>query len=187
MFMFGIMLTLKSVTCEAPTSRFLGLPAELRNMIYGYVLGGRTFRICGLYWGPLPVEATYSALLHVNPQIYAEALLLPYALNIFAFYDETDIRRFVRWHTEKQLAAVKIIRLYTERGGKMFSGYKLLTRETLSVLEGFSSTIEVVIIDCTFYGKGKARSDCLTLRDGIRYWKPEATISCEERDGTLRW
>jgi hypothetical protein len=69
----------------------------------------------------------------------------------------------------------------------MFSGYKLLTWETLSVLEDFPKTIEVVIIAWTFYGKGKARSDCLTLRDWIRYWKPEATISYEERDGTQKW
>jgi hypothetical protein len=69
----------------------------------------------------------------------------------------------------------------------MFSGYKLLTWETLSVLEDFPKTIEVGIIDWTFYGKGKARSDCLTLMDWIRYWKPEATVSCEKRDGTQKW
>jgi hypothetical protein len=182
-----MMLTLKSDTCETPTSRLLSLPAELRNMIYGYVLGGLAFRIYNIFPGPPPIEATYSALLHVNRQIYTEASLLPYALNTFAFYDETDIRSFVRWHTEKQMVAVKTIRLYTKRGGKMFSGYKLLTWETLSVLEDFPKTIEVVIIAWTFYGKGKARSDCLTLRDWIRYWKPEATISYEERDGTQKW
>jgi hypothetical protein len=133
------------------------------------------------------MEAAYSALLHVNRQIYMEASLLPYALNTFAFYDEMDIRRFVRWHTKKQLVAVQTIRLYTKRGGKMFSGYKLLTWETLSVLEDFPKTIEVVIIDWTFYGKRKTRSDCLTLRDWIRNWKPEVTISCDGRDGTQKW
>ncbi|USP77115.1 hypothetical protein yc1106_04389 [Curvularia clavata] len=70
-------------------SPLLRLPAELRNKIFAYALGGRTFRFktTGNYPWYIKNVTKYKhalALLQVCRQIYAETALLPFSTNTFS-------------------------------------------------------------------------------------------------------
>jgi hypothetical protein len=58
------------------------LPAEIRNQIYKYVLGGNVYYVES-FWRP----NNKLSVLWSCQQIYAEAKLLPYSCNTFSFPD----------------------------------------------------------------------------------------------------
>jgi hypothetical protein len=67
-------------------SPLLRLPAELRNQVYHYALGGRKFEVYRTACKQIRVfqeNLPAFALLLVCSQIYAETRLLPYSLNAF--------------------------------------------------------------------------------------------------------
>ncbi|KAF1997456.1 hypothetical protein P154DRAFT_578877 [Amniculicola lignicola CBS 123094] len=78
-------------------SPLLRLPAEIRNTIYGYVLGGKTVTKEG-WEGRMTDKDTFEisgrqslALLGVCRMIYAETAFLPFTLNDFHFDYEEEI------------------------------------------------------------------------------------------------
>ena len=64
------------------------MPAEIRNLIFGYALGGRTFHISHYIGQHITKNITISenalALLAVCRQIFAETALLPFSSNTFS-------------------------------------------------------------------------------------------------------
>ncbi|KAF3001309.1 hypothetical protein E8E13_005142 [Curvularia kusanoi] len=63
---------------NSESSPLLRLPGELRNIIYGYVLGGHTF---GETWENKKPPQHFLASLLVCRQIYNEARMLVFELN----------------------------------------------------------------------------------------------------------
>ncbi|KAF2622683.1 hypothetical protein BU25DRAFT_494780 [Macroventuria anomochaeta] len=85
---------------SASLSPLLRLPAELRNMVYIYTLGGNTWSI-NMGRGRTKPRADNAAknalaLLQVNRQIYAEAHLFPYLYNTFEGRHNGHLREWVQ-------------------------------------------------------------------------------------------
>jgi len=101
----------QEISANQSNSRLLRLPAELRNQIYKYVLGGHRLllattqpRLCS--HDPIP----HFALLKVCSQIHAEAALLLYSLNIFYFStDASRTNAFLSSISTSKLEALEIL------------------------------------------------------------------------------
>ncbi|KAH7076567.1 hypothetical protein BKA63DRAFT_382676, partial [Paraphoma chrysanthemicola] len=103
------------------TCSFLHLPPEIRNLIYSYVLGGRTITLgrcsCTAFWGEKPRQLGSpvfhdTALLSTCRQIHTEAHMLPFQLNRFSLNRMCELsshsfRRF----TSAQLRAITHVRI----------------------------------------------------------------------------
>jgi len=106
----------QEISANQRNSRLLRLPAELRNQIYKYALGGHRVllgttqpRLCSEE--PIP----RFALLRVCSQIHAEAALLPYRLNIFHFStDASSTNDFLSSMSTSQLGALEILVIHTK-------------------------------------------------------------------------
>lgn len=74
-----------SLSTQPSSSTFMRLPAELRNLIYYYAIGGNTWLIRGSRAGACVGDTNKHALalLRVSRQIHSEASLLPYIHNTF--------------------------------------------------------------------------------------------------------
>jgi hypothetical protein len=69
----------------------LRLPAEIRNQIFAYALGGQTYELRETAPYGVVTNTTVSenalALLVVCRQLYAETALAPFSLNFFSYTD----------------------------------------------------------------------------------------------------
>lgn len=99
------------------TSPFLRLPAEIRNMIYAYVLGGYIWSIKMTQdtAGNTRVRADDGiknalALLKVNRQIHAEAHLFPYLYNTFAGVHNGHLHDWVKSLTHAKRTCIRAIK-----------------------------------------------------------------------------
>ncbi|CAN9339028.1 unnamed protein product [Alternaria sp. RS040] len=99
-------------------SPLLRLPAELRNRVYEYALGGHEIWVTTpipetktkIYldrWGDVPAFT----LLKVCSQIYAEAALLPYSLNTFFFNGKLSLDLFVKEFPKSATQAIRRLML----------------------------------------------------------------------------
>ena len=103
----------QEISANQRNSRLLRLPAELRNQIYKYALGGHRVllattqpRLCRYPEEPIP----HFALLKVCSQIHAEAALLLYSLNIFYFsIDASRTNAFLSSISTSKLGALEIL------------------------------------------------------------------------------
>ncbi|KAH8733005.1 hypothetical protein GQ44DRAFT_766072 [Phaeosphaeriaceae sp. PMI808] len=108
-------------------SSLLRLPAEIRNIIYEYVLGGRTYRFKdALHFKHARLntngERHTLGLLSVCHQIYSEASLLPYSLNTFSFREfEMSLRPFLHHRHLAHFRAIKSIELVTYQAARMWA------------------------------------------------------------------
>ncbi|KAF2132549.1 hypothetical protein P153DRAFT_382174 [Dothidotthia symphoricarpi CBS 119687] len=91
-------------------SPLLGLPAELRNKIYGYVLCGKTIAFELFRTVPGFDENNFN-LLRTCRQIHAEAQLLPYAKNTFLIGDRSQFKQWLQQRTALQIDAISTIHL----------------------------------------------------------------------------
>jgi hypothetical protein len=110
-----------------PESRLLRLPAELRNEIYHYVLGGlsirakrsaspREFRIdirdvdsrSSAAW---KTPGHLLALTETCRQVYDETSLFPYSLNVFEYEHYYDLCRWTAALAPRQLGAISQLRV----------------------------------------------------------------------------
>lgn len=97
---------------------FLRLPAELRNKIYMYALGGKTWIIAlqggrGSYQSQPDLDDVSThpmALLQSCRQVYAEASLFPYAYNTFEGWHGGHLHVWVQSLSHDQRTAVASIR-----------------------------------------------------------------------------
>jgi hypothetical protein len=103
-------------------SPFLRLPAEIRNMVYAYALGGNTWSIKTTQdvAGTAQVRADNGiknalALLRVNRQIHAEACLFPYLYNTFAGVHNGHLYAWVKSLTYAERTCIRAIKRY-QRG-----------------------------------------------------------------------
>ncbi|KAF2622061.1 hypothetical protein BU25DRAFT_426018 [Macroventuria anomochaeta] len=89
---------------NATMSPLLCLPAELRNRVFAYILGGYEFKLQGGWNGRCQARHILSdvgghgilGLLRTCRQIYAETRMLPFALNTFSCDDYPTVERWVR-------------------------------------------------------------------------------------------
>ncbi|KAJ4346281.1 beta transducin [Ascochyta clinopodiicola] len=95
-------------------SKLLRLPAELRNEIYAFALGGNTWSINMNQGKPRANNATPRALalLQVNRQIHAEAQLFPYLCNTFEGRHSGHLRIWVQSLTPTQRKSITSIKHY---------------------------------------------------------------------------
>jgi hypothetical protein len=137
------------------TSPFLQLSAEIRNIIYSYALGHRTFRFKDAIYRRharlRPHEPHVLALLRVCHQIYSEASLFPYSLNVFSFRDfEISFKPFLNHRQLAHFRAITTIELVTYQAGRMWAAPELFSRDLdeLKVLERLPNLREVrVVVD----------------------------------------
>ncbi|KAF3046597.1 hypothetical protein E8E12_011145 [Didymella heteroderae] len=104
------------------TFPFLRLPAEIRNIVYAYVMGGNTWSIKMTQNAPGNIQVRANngvknalALLKVNRQIHAEAHLFPYLYNTFAGVHNGHLHDWVKSLTHAERICIKAIKRY-QRG-----------------------------------------------------------------------
>ncbi|CAE7000757.1 hypothetical protein CFE70_001059 [Pyrenophora teres f. teres 0-1] len=112
---------------NATNSPLLRLPAELRNQIYEYALGGHIFYFYTECSNEYPHDRFFHndiALVYVCRQLNAETALLPYALNsfIYRYYGRDSAENFVHQRSLEQLRVMKSIRLLNSELGLQVSG-----------------------------------------------------------------
>lgn len=99
------------------------LPAELRNCIWHYVVGGQTIRpylpstehigeddkkkLASNSWRP---DKHRFSLLRVSRQIYTEAAILPHALSTFSFIGLSDFSAWTKGMPQWRLDIIEHIR-----------------------------------------------------------------------------
>ncbi|KAF1932412.1 uncharacterized protein M421DRAFT_2041 [Didymella exigua CBS 183.55] len=120
-------------------SHFLRLPAEIRNMVYAYALGGNTWSMkttqhpAGAFKARAENGVKHAlSLLRVNRQIYAEAYLFPYLYNTFAGVHNGHLHEWVKSLTDTQRTSIKTIKRY-------HSGYVIYITDSqgVSISPGF--------------------------------------------------
>ncbi|KAF1839924.1 uncharacterized protein K460DRAFT_349413 [Cucurbitaria berberidis CBS 394.84] len=111
-------------------SPLLRLPAELRNHIYGYVLGGKSICLTssdGVCIGEIapcltPPESGYNGneeehgalqLLYVCRQVHAEARLLIFSLNVFRYSKPLPHLELWKQKQPESMLLITIVRLYS--------------------------------------------------------------------------
>ncbi|CAI9629375.1 unnamed protein product [Alternaria burnsii] len=97
----------------------LRLPAELRNKIYGYVFLSHPVRPFREHreWPHWAYPRSQLNLLETCRQIYFEAKLFPFALNVFVGYAEHVIELLLTTFTASQTNTISTVRLYVDAFG----------------------------------------------------------------------
>lgn len=95
-------------------SPLLRLPAELRDSIYGYILGHRRIFLSGQHvrHRSLTAGSVQLSLLQICRQIHSEALPILWSTNTFCFKDATAFTRFFPERTLYQLTLLRNLCLY---------------------------------------------------------------------------
>ncbi|KZM18522.1 beta transducin [Ascochyta rabiei] len=95
-------------------SKLFRLPAELRNEIYAFALGGNTWSINMTEGKPRANNASPHALalLQVNRQIYAEARLFPYLYSTFEGRHNGHLRIWVQSLTHVQRKSITSVKYH---------------------------------------------------------------------------
>lgn len=107
---------------EAPM--FLTLPPEIRNVIYGYLLGGTEYHVYIPSKKPVctPMKPTDRQLLLVCKQICYEAKLLPISLNVFYVWPHAIERwLFAENFTSEQEDAITQLRFNWHEATRSYS------------------------------------------------------------------
>ncbi|KAF3001976.1 hypothetical protein E8E13_007635 [Curvularia kusanoi] len=130
----GLMLTISQRNREQ--SPLLRLPGELRNRIYEFAIGGHVVDVLHRYFiqdrfiSTLPVRGPKDAsekflrllnLAHTCRQLYEETRLLPYALNIFCFYDDRWFMAFssiLPSSAKSSIRQIMFCRFYARQGDR---------------------------------------------------------------------
>ncbi|KAL1603566.1 hypothetical protein SLS60_005154 [Paraconiothyrium brasiliense] len=112
---------------NATESPLLRLPAEIRNCIFKYALGGDTIEVARTFDCDVPhhkeskampmcpqcrgyFDAVPFPLIQVCRMVYAETAILGYALNTFAFCDGfSGIRAMLKWVPKQLHAHIEVI------------------------------------------------------------------------------
>ena len=106
---------------NATTSPLLRLPAELRNIIYKYALGGRVLRFSragsknhSIFHADTYDNPRILGLLRACRQTYSETALLPYQLNLFNFvgWRPDEFRVFLKMTSAEQIREIKCLVTY---------------------------------------------------------------------------
>lgn len=170
------------------TSTLLSLPAELRNIIWAFVLGGKTFDIkCEIRipWGVITKNITTQgnslSLLRTCRQIYSEARLFPFRFNGFQFRSEDAFQPWLDRFEKAQQAAIAEVHLVTWKAKHMVESRGFAPRKLGDVfpvgrLEGLQRLrVEVrytgVIRDCDKWfcsGSELEDSDCTEQEGRLR-------------------
>ncbi|KAH6848873.1 hypothetical protein B0T12DRAFT_515440 [Alternaria alternata] len=97
----------------------LRLPAELRNKIYEYVFISHPVRPFREHreWPHWAYPRSQLNLLETCRQIYFEAKLFPFALNVFVGYAEHVIELLLTTFTASQTNTISTVRLYVDAFG----------------------------------------------------------------------
>ncbi|CAN9441274.1 unnamed protein product [Alternaria alternata] len=97
----------------------LRLPAELRNKIYEYVFLSHPVRPFREHreWPYWAYPRSQLNLLETCRQIYFEAKLFPFALNVFVGYAEHVIELLLTTFTASQTNTISTVRLYVDAFG----------------------------------------------------------------------
>ncbi|OWY43715.1 hypothetical protein CUC08_Gglean008343 [Alternaria sp. MG1] len=97
----------------------LRLPAELRNKIYEYVFLSHPVRPFREHreWPHWAYPRSQLNLLETCRQIYFEAKLFPFALNVFVGYAEHVIELLLTTFTASQTNTISTVRLYVDAFG----------------------------------------------------------------------
>lgn len=93
---------------------FLLFPAEIRNLIYGYALGGATLSVCTTPIEPRAAQQSRNALaiLQVNRQVHSEAWLSLYTCNTFEGTHDGHLRDWLRTLRPEQRHAIRSIKCH---------------------------------------------------------------------------
>ncbi|KAH3908948.1 hypothetical protein HBH56_165850 [Parastagonospora nodorum] len=138
-----------------PMSPLLALPAELRNLIYKYALGGNhhaLYETTGkLHFGP--DTDNLLALLRTSRQVYSETHLIVYSHNIFAFSTTKSVHKFLNDHSTEQKAAIRTLALQIFSRTNMINERKALKASDLRYLSRLTGLRNVQIWDYYYDGR----------------------------------
>ena len=148
-------------------SPFLRLPAELRNKIYGYVLGGKDYK--SPFWqafessqDELLRDKESLSLLSVCRQIYKETSILPFQLNTFQFEHQSDLSAWIKTLLPGQRDAIRALKYFTYIRYMLFiRPYYAYSTERFVGLEEFPSLERVH----AYYTKKRGDSDDIAARN----------------------
>jgi hypothetical protein len=161
-------LTISSAERNQRESPLLRLPGELRNRIYGYALGRMRFFINGSRWyGKLEADAEgpelslhyFFALIQVCRQVYSEAHLLPYKLNII--HDRVSNQWFPEILNSDQRNAIRTIVFQME-------DMEMTEEELTGRPTDKYAALEEVFLDC--YGSSSNLEGFAWALKGVEYW-----------------
>ncbi len=151
-YQFSLNSQYTTVMDSTPGSPFLRLPAELRNEIYKYALGGNTYTInmgkprSNPYCKKYPV-----ALLQVNRQINHEAGLFPYLYNIFEGTHEGHLKEWIKSLTHAQRTSITTIkrhqRSYILQGVQGLKASPIFWMETPRMSSWGLEGLKVIVVD----------------------------------------
>ncbi|KAF2662775.1 hypothetical protein K491DRAFT_709439 [Lophiostoma macrostomum CBS 122681] len=123
------------ITKRNAETPLLRLPAEIRNRIFEFALGGNIIDIhkrrgtprgaFALRSGPSTNVRMLLGVLEVCRQIYHEAPTIPYSYNIFGFYNRDSFPEWCQGRKKAQLDAVRTIAPYTFQAQAWFRGTNL--------------------------------------------------------------
>jgi hypothetical protein len=129
-------------TSSSQQAHLLRLPAELRNIIWGYALGSNTFDIhCWFSYSReriitkvLNRQKNFLSLLRTCRQIYSEAHLLPYRFNGFRIRNEDAIIPWLNGLERSRLNTITEIHLVTWRARRMLEGTTFFPKPMTDVI-----------------------------------------------------
>jgi hypothetical protein len=159
------------------------LPAELRNLIYDYVFERQIVEPDPgfLYSATQCCTPNALALLHVNRQLYAETLHLPYNNFFFTFCSSRAISTFFTARSDRRLAAIQHLELQCEIVWCLSFDYHEWRRDTFSVLQRVPALSSIDVLN-----RGNLRSE-VSMRERlekcagyIHSWAPGVKISARD-------
>jgi hypothetical protein len=174
---------LTSTGSEGPTSPLLRLPAELRNQIYGYVLGGNTVDVN--YWSRQQTGPHYLGLLLANRQLHRETALGPYATSTFLVFSTLCLISFLDCRSQKQLGAITALCIRIHRGmlyehqwpEQIDKAFAFLARiPRIQQIEFLESDRAALTTSEKMMSEMAVRRSWTRLAQSIRVWSPSVRI-----------
>lgn len=170
------------------TSPFLDLPAELRNMIYEYVLSGEILVQGGLRKRNI---ARRLALLQVNRQLHDETQLIPFSTMTLVFKSVYRLKSVLERVLPDQRHAVSRIQLRTFQGKSAICDMSVLGERSFEPLALVPNLMAVEIKDSWIYHNKYERDQApLEVRmkplvQWVRAWRPDVEVVVTESDASL--
>ncbi|KAH7069350.1 hypothetical protein FB567DRAFT_598955 [Paraphoma chrysanthemicola] len=168
----------------------LGLPAEIRNLIYNF-----TFDTCTVY---VPTSRANLhrrgkirpgpglGLAYANRQTHTETALITYKHITFAFTNTNRITQFLRKRSQDQIHVIRNLQLSVLYGYRLFGdGRDVFSADTVGFIQRFPSLQRVVLIEMSGHKAYVVLGQLKRLASMIRKWKAEVEI--EVRDTDDKW
>lgn len=166
---------------NSPASYLLQLPAELRNDIYEYLLGGymfRNHRAVPRKCAQRDPQVVDNRIV-IGPVVAIDVSLFLYSKNVFSFASHRSFEEFIGWHVPEELQAITALQLQTWNGCNMVSKPVSFMEYNGAMLSRMSNLRIIHLLDVQ-YSEGHNFVELARL---FRTTNPGVQFSARERDG----